>query len=254
MVINSLGLVLARMLHILSLVILVGFTAFGLGYTLACSLGFADWLVVPLTFGSTTIPEAGIIIQIVVTAAFSALMFFVPGSLRTLALENSHRSFQISMNDVAKAYHHCHAADRQGVFTLSSEFDAVRERLTFLRDHPELERIEGDLLTIAAQMSQQSKELASIYSDEKVARARAFLRQRQQEVEEQQARILEAQHICSEIRAWADQITAEETAVSRQLDALDTQLQAVLPKLGYGFEMESVASNVVTLPAKPAAE
>lgn len=34
------------------------------------------------------------------------------------------------MQDVARA----HAADRTGVFQLSSEFDAERERLAYLRD------------------------------------------------------------------------------------------------------------------------
>ena len=43
------------------------------------------------------------------------------------------------MEDIARAYHLCHTADRAGVFTLSSEFDSVRERLAYQRDHPDLE-------------------------------------------------------------------------------------------------------------------
>ncbi len=51
-----------------------------------------------------------------------------------MALENSHRRFSPGMQDVARAHAAAHAADRTGVFQLSSEFDALRERLAYLRD------------------------------------------------------------------------------------------------------------------------
>ena len=43
---------------------------------------------------------------------------------------------------VARAYRHAHAADRAGVFALSSEFDAMRARLEHLRKHPDLSHLE----------------------------------------------------------------------------------------------------------------
>lgn len=237
----------------------------GVGYTVLCAFGQAPWLTLTATFGAFTVPSAGIYLQTGVSAILFGLLFFLPANARILALEKSHRDFRVTMQDIERAYHTCHSADRAGVFTLSSEFDAVRERLTFLRDHPDLGYLETDVLTVAAQMSQQARKLADIYSEEKVERARAFLTERQAEAEEQQARILEAMHLCAEIRKWAQQVEAEETTVSRQLARLDEQLQAALPLLGYGFEQDDVAatapspapltlSNVVPLGAKPAAE
>ncbi len=99
------------------------------------------------------------------------LCFFLPSNARIMRLENSHRRFSIGMRDVAQAYHFAHAADREGIFQMSSEFDAVRECLAYLRDHPDLESLEPALLEAAAQMSHISRELADVYADEKVARA-----------------------------------------------------------------------------------
>jgi uncharacterized membrane protein YgaE (UPF0421/DUF939 family) len=145
------------------------------------------------------------------------------------------------------------------VFSLSSEFDAVRERLAYLRDHPDMGMLESDILTLAAQMGQQARHLADVYSDQKVARAKDFLTQRQQEAEDQQARIVEALHVMREIRRWADQVETEEAIVASQLGQLDEQLQAILPALGYDFQTTEVIEdqrpdNVVPLPTKSAAE
>jgi len=223
-----------------------------LGYTLACALGGASWLSLPMTFGETTLAEFGMYLQIGVTVLLVAVAFMIPTNMRMNALERSHRSFQIGMNDIARAYHLCHTADRAGIFTFSSEFDAVRERLAYLRDHPDLARLEPEVLEVAAQMSQQSRHLADVYSDEKVARAKAFLTQRQEEAEAQQDRIVSALHAVQEIRTWAQQVDLEESVVASQLEQLDEKLQASLPGLGYSLSRK--IDNVVSLAQKPAAE
>tara|TARA_B110000977_G_C10692345_1_gene343997 strand:- start:106 stop:576 length:471 start_codon:yes stop_codon:yes gene_type:complete len=156
------------------------------------------------------------------------------------------------MEDVARAYHVCHTADRSGIFTMSSEFDAVRERLAYLRDHPDLDSLEPQVLEIAAQMSHQSRELADIYNVEKVARAKMFLHQRQQEAERQQQLIIEAHHALRDIRKWSQQVELEESVVASQLSQLQEQLDATLPALGYTLGNQS--ADIVPLPQKPAAE
>ncbi len=224
-------------------------------YTISSALGYSPWLTLPLTFGEVTYPAAGMWLQVGVTIVLGAWAFFLPTNARIVALENSHRRFELSMDDVARAYHLCHTADRAGVFTMSSEFDQVRERLAYLRDHPDLERLESGVLEVAAQMSQQSRHLADVYSDEKVERAKAFLKQRQEEAETQQARIVEALHHCQEIRTWAQQVDLEESIVASQLSQLDEKLQAALPELGYTLDVEEVDdNNVFILPKQPAAE
>lgn len=247
---------IGQFLHGLALLALVALALTALGITILSAMEAIPWLTLTATFGEVAFPQAGPAVQIGLTAILVALMFFVPGNLRMLALERSHRNFRVSMEDVARAYHICHTADRAGLFTLSSEFDAVRERIAHLRDHPDLGLLESDILTLAAQMSQQSRHLAEIYSDEKVARARDFLAERQKEAEAQQARIVEALHVVREIRRWADQVEVEEAIVASQLSRLDEQLQTVLPALGYGFEDAAAPdSNVVPLKApSPAAE
>jgi hypothetical protein len=224
-----------RILHVISLWT-VGLAALAMvTATVLSALGVLPWLSLEAGFGTTS-PMAGMVAQILLTALLVLMAGFFPSSLRVMQLENSHRSFKINMRDVSEAYHAAHVADRKGVFTLSSEFDQVRERIDYLRQHPDLKLLEADVITMAAQMSQQSHRLAEIYSDTRVARAKDFLAQRQQEVEDQQRRIEEALKTCREIMRWNQQVELDEAVVQSQLQQLDEQLQEVLPALGYSFD------------------
>ena len=232
--------------------ILVASLGFGaLGLTLLAIFGVVPWLDFTARFDPYFVPEAGKITQVAVTALLLSLLAFLPAARRVMQLEAGHRAFNMRMEDVARAYHLCHTADRAGVFSLSSEFDSVRERLAYLRDHPDLEGLEPDLMEVAAQMSQQARHLADVYSDEKVARAKAFLKHRQQEVERQQERIVEAQHACRDIKSWAEQLDVEENVVAAQLEKLEEQLVSLLPALGYRVEKDD---TVITFADRTAAE
>ena len=241
-----------RMLHSVSMFLIALISICAVIFTLASAFGAAPWLTFSVTFGDTTYLHAGMIVQILATVILASLFFFMPSAGRIMSLERAHRDFKITMEDVARAYHVCHTADRSGVFTMSSEFDSVRERLSYLRDHPDLDSLEPEVLELAAQMSQQSRELSDIYSAEKVARAKTFLRQRQEEVERQQALIVEAHHALRDIRKWSQQVELEESVVASQLSQLEEQLEATLPSLGYTLGKDS--AEVVPLPQKPAAE
>lgn len=221
-----------RILHAVSFYLLAALALAVVGYTAACGLGFAPWLEASVNFGGTLYLGAGPIIQIAVTMLIALLSFFMPSANRIMQLERAHRDFRITMEDVTRAYYAAHTADRAGVFTLSSEFDAVRQRLAFLRDHPDLAALEPDALELAAQMSEKSRELADVYSDEKVARAKAFLTQRQQEAEHLQDQVTRALHDLSELRIWAEQVDVEESIAASQLNQLQERLDAVLPPLG----------------------
>jgi chromosome segregation ATPase len=131
------------------------------------------------------------------------------------------------MADVARAYQYVHAADREGTFQLSREFDAMRDRMEWMRNHPDLAEIEHDVLQVAAQMSVESHELADTYSEEKVARARSFLRQRQQEVEDYRQRISMAQATVGEIKRWMQAVSVEEGLAETQLERLRRDLAEV---------------------------
>ena len=249
-----------RILHTVTLFVVAIAAVAAAGYTLLCALGAAPWLSVQAGIGGT-VSDAGMWVQIGLTVLLGVMALFLPTNARIAQLEHSHRRFHMSMEDVQRAYHEVHHADRRGVFTLSSEFDAVRERLAYLRDHPDLARLEPDVLEVAAQMSQSARHLAEVYSEERVARAKAFLTQRQQEAEAQQERIVEALHICEKLRTWTDQVELEETRVASQMAHLDDRLTQILPLLGYAIEHDPSldrankdAANIVPLQQKPAAE
>ena len=147
--------------------------------TIAASFGMLPWIKVNLRWNGQTIPNAGMFVQIGITILAVGICFFLPSNSRIIELENSHRQFSIGMNNVSRAYGAVRAADRGDAFRLSNKFDSVRERLVYLRDHPELSSLEPAVLEVAAQMPHISKELAEVYSNDRVARARGFLEHHQ---------------------------------------------------------------------------
>jgi hypothetical protein len=179
--------------------------------------GWMPWPQITLGFGAEPVANAGMWLQLGVTGLSLLLLFYLPANTRMSRLERSHRSFSIGIEDVAHAYRRAHAADRAGVFSLSGEFDAVRARMEHLREHPDLQHLEPELLQLAAQMSHETRELARAYSDDKVARAKIFLRQRQEEVQSLTDRISVARRTCDELRRWMQDIDTEEDWVRAEL-------------------------------------
>lgn len=227
-----------------------------LAASVMAALGQWSWISLSLQYQGAPVENAGMYVQIGLTVLAVAICFFLPSNARVMRLENSHRQFSIGMNDVAQAYAAVHAADRAATFKLSSEFDAVRERLAYLRDHPDLSTLEPTLLEVAAQMSHISKELATVYSDDKIKRARDFLQQRQQEVELFNTRLDQAKGITTELKQWLHQVELEESVAAAQLDRLRGEMREILPELG----IESVVragptaldNSVIEMPPKAA--
>ncbi|MDP5216593.1 DNA repair protein [Ruegeria sp. 2205SS24-7] len=221
--------------------------------TLLSAMGVLPWLSLSAGVGDTMSPLAGPIAQIALTCLILMLAFYLPANARIMALERSHRNFAINMNDVANAYHAAHSADREGYFNLSSEFDAVKERLAFMREHPDLEDLEPDVLELAAQMSQISRELARIYSDDKVARAKGFLLQRQEELERFNKRVGDAKIVLQEMRQWHHEIEIEESVARSQLARIREEMFELLPELAVSQNAED-GDNILPLQPGRAAE
>jgi hypothetical protein len=242
--------ILQHALHMVSHAAIVAATLALVAASLAASFGALPWPELTLRWGGYAVAQAGIYAQLGLTALMAMICFFLPANARMARLEQSHRLFQLSMDDVRQAYAAVHAADRRSVFTLSSEFEEMRARMDYMRQHPDLSHLEPELLEIAAQMSLQSRDLARIYSADKVERARTFLRQRQQEVAQTEERLSLARTTCAEIRRWMQDIEAGERETSRGLRALESDLRDILPLLGYDVD-DMRDANVVALP-KPA--
>lgn len=208
--------------------------------TLGACLGLLPWLTFAVQIGDRIHENAGQVAQIGGTILSVMLAGFLPSQARIMALETSHRHFSMGMQDVTEAYLLAHAADRAGIFRLSSEFDSMRERLAYMRRHPELADLEPELLELAAQMSHLSRALAETYSDANVGRARTFLRQRQQEIAKFKGRLTQARTVTKELRHWLQQVEAEEATAAAQLARLRAELAELMPE-ALGIESRAPA-------------
>tara|TARA_R100000935_G_scaffold201_2_gene594 strand:+ start:3184 stop:3951 length:768 start_codon:yes stop_codon:yes gene_type:complete len=224
--------------------------------TVMAALGIWVWVELPISYAGEPVENAGMYAQIGLTFLAVGICFFLPTNRRVMQLETSHRQFSMNMNDVTRAYGAVHAADRGEVFQMSSEFDSVRERLAYLRDHPDLSTLEPALLEVAAQMSHISRELATVYADEKIERARNFLKERQEEVNLFNSRLDQAKGITTEMKHWLHEVELEESVAAAQLDRLRAEMREIMPELGIDrmVTADDMArdSRVVELPPKAA--
>ena len=216
------------------------------GACIASAAGIIPWLAIPATAGGAPVAWLGPVVQIGSALVLLTVAGMLPAMMRVARLEAAHRSFAMGMDDVARAYQVSHAADRAGAFRLKSEFDAVRERIAHLREHPDLDGMEPEVLELAAQMSTQTRKLAETYSDDAVERARRFLEQRQEEVERTREAIARAHHSARELKRWTSAVELEEQVVESQLQRLDEDMEALMPRLGYIRAGDG--SNVVKMP------
>ncbi|MEC7762864.1 MAG: DNA repair protein [Pseudomonadota bacterium] len=204
--------------------------------TAGAALGLYPWLELYAGFGGQPIDNAGMIAQIAITALFVLLALYLPANRRIMQLEKSHRQFNVSMDDVSRAYMTSHEHDRSGAFQLQGEFDSVRERITHLREHPDLGGLEPQVLELAAQMSHTSRDIADVYSHENVERARNFLRQRQEEIETFHENVAMAKRTTEELQQWLQQVETEEHIVDKQVAALRKDLKELLPQIGLDLD------------------
>ncbi len=234
----------AGVLHRLSIAFLVIATVSLAIFTLGGA--FAQWphLTVAGRIGNGPVMDFGLWLQGGATVLLAAICAILPGNARILKLESEHRKFALTMEDIARAYHASHSADRAGLFTAKSEFDSVRERLRHLREHPDLGRLEPEILEIAAQMSHLSRDLAETYSDEKVARARRFLKERQDEIALFNDRLIEAKTAATELRQWVEAVEIDEAVARSQIDRIRAELIDLMPEL-FGAEPEAAHPQLV---------
>jgi len=232
-----------------TLVVLV--TVALISFILACATGLTPWPELAVFHAGTPQPDAGQWALIGLALLLCTICLLLPANSRMARLERSHRSFAVGLEDVAHAYRLAHAADRAGVFALSGEFESVRARLEHLRNHPDLAHLEPEILQLAAQMSFVTRDLAQTYSDEKVNRAKAFLKQRQEEAQAMADRLTIARGTVDELKRWLTDIEVEERQAEVQIKRLEADLREVLPQLGYAMEFEEPRESTVVQLPKP---
>ena len=239
---------LAALANMTGMIALAVFAAAMAVVTTLAAAGILPWLEIQASFGGIAYENTGKIAQIGLTVLLLLLTVYLPSAHRVMRLESSHRRFEMGMQDVAQAYAVAHASDRAGLFSTSSEYDAVRERMIHLRNHPDLQGFEPEVLEVAAQMSRVSQDLAETYSDEKVERAQAFLKARQQEIDSFNARIDRAKQVTAELTSWKSAIDAEESVAASQLQRLRDTLAEVLPEALEPAAKPGEKARVVALP------
>lgn len=211
--------------------------------TVLAVIGVLPWIDLAASWNGAAIPAAGTYVQIGLTIFAVTLCFFLPSNARIMQLETSHRQFSVGVDDITRAYHAAHHADRSGTFTLGDAFESTRDRLAFLRDHPDLGMLEPELLELAAKMSHISRDLAEAYSDDKVARARSFLQERQFEIDRFNERLEQARAIHGEFSTWINRLELEENVARAHLERLLDEMERLLPELN---PPATIDSNVVT--------
>lgn len=212
---------------------LVLFAALALGLLVLTGLavfGVLPWITLPLEWNGTAIPAAGIYAQVGLMVLALGICFFLPSHWRMMRLEDSHRRFELGIDDIARAYHAAHAADRDGLFRTHDAFQDMHDRMMYMRDHPDFGTLEPELLELAAKMSHISRDLAEAYSDDRVQRARSFLKERQFEVDRFNDRLAHAKAIHSEFSNWITRIELDENVARTQMERLLDELETMLPE------------------------
>lgn len=211
----------------------------GIGVSGLAFAGVLPWPDLQLSYAGADIPWAGQALLIGLTVLLVIVALVMPSARRVLRLEASHRRFEIDMDDVTRAYRAAHMADRAEMFDMHREFDAVRERYHYLKSQPKLSEMDAELLTVAAQMSEQTRELAEMYSDEKVARARESLVQRHADAKALDESIQQAHSDMRELKRMMEDVDIEESAVASQLQ----QLRLAVADMGVFRGPEFVAAR-----------
>jgi hypothetical protein len=87
---------------------------------------------------------------------------------------------------------------------------------------------------MAAQMSHESRELAEVYSTERVERAQHFLRQRQEEADRMAARVSAASATCRELKGWLERVEIDEDCARSALARFREELEPLIHLLDLG--------------------
>lgn len=242
--------VLTVFMQRLSLVLFAGLALALLLSTALAVAGIWPWIDVAVQWNGVAVDNAGLYLQLGLTVFALTLCFFLPSNWRILRLETSHRRFDMSIDDVTRAYHVAHTADRQGAFRINDAFDEMRDRMLHLRDHPDLTKIEPEVLELAAKMSHVSRDLADAFSEDRVDRARSFLKERQFEVDRFNERLAHATAIQSEFTLWINRIELDEAVARTQMERLLDELETMLPELNTPKPSIAKTAKITQLPTR----
>ena len=188
----------------------------------------------------TLLPE----IALMTLLSVSGLYFVAGNPLKQKMLRSR---FEINMEDVGRAYYAAHSADREGVFRLTEQYDSVLERLRWLQQQPDFAELNHEVLVVAAQMSELSRTLAERFSERNVDRAKAFLAEREEQMEAVGTLVSQTIETLTIIRLRTQKLNEEDVKNATLLKELDAEFSALLKPLGYQLVRPTEADNIVPL-------
>ncbi len=206
------------------------------------------WPVLNVTLSDGSVHNAVPYLGAAISFIGIVMLALVPGSKRVLTLEQTHREFKMTMDDVAGAFYAAFTADRDGIFKIKGEFDAIRARHEYLKSLPNLPSLEPDILLQAAQMSYVSEELARAYGTDAVERARDFLKSRQDEINRFSALLKSEEAELPVIRDLALTLRDQDRMNHETRNRLDEQLRELVAPLGY--VKETARTTVLEFPSQ----
>jgi ribosome-associated toxin RatA of RatAB toxin-antitoxin module len=163
-----------------------------------------------------------------------------------LTIEVTRTNFQINMEDVMHAFARIFEADRNGMFHLPQQFDAINERLSWVRQQPEFQESEHAVLLLAAEMSVASQNLDHAYGEEVIESAQTLLAQRETQLNQLEVQLREVRAIAAEItpllRGLEDREDRVRSAHQREL----ALLQERLAPHGYQLTTPRPTEEIVT--------
>ena len=136
----------------------------------------------------------------ILTYSLLSLARLLGGYRFMLEFHLERRDFSLQLEDVQEAFATLFAYDREGVFTLPGEYDAIRERIRAARNHPDLLQMNGEVLEVAAELSYVLRDLAATYSTERVKDARDAIKTAHQRVAELEERVKIIKAVEEEVR------------------------------------------------------
>ena len=112
-----------RTFQILAMLAFAGAFAASAAALIAYCTGLSPWPVLLLQVANGGMINVAPVVIGSLFGLSTLLLAYMPANWRVLALENSHRSFRMRMEDVTRAYWVAHQGDREGTFETASEFD-----------------------------------------------------------------------------------------------------------------------------------
>lgn len=238
-------LVIRRIVFWLTLVGAVSISAISWWYLAMIKLGQAVALDVTIT--GVDRGETAVLLVALLCSCIPIAMWAGGQPLRSAEID---RTYQISMDDITRAYAVAHQADRSGIFTLQGEFDGVRARMNVLMQHPELQNLSPELRVVAAQMSQVSRDLARRYNNQAVTDAYTLIEQCEQECARLEALVSQGIEAEAVIRIAVQKLDLRLTTAHSRLQAAEDAINEKLQPLGLQVRQTDTA-NVITLRQHP---